>query len=76
MSNIKVICDRDDLVAIADGFRTSRGITNNLNLGDMATLAYEKVGGGSVEIPTCTVTFHIGEEVYAYGDYCYTKYED
>lgn len=43
MSNIKVICDRDDLVAIADGFRTSRGITNELNLGEMAELAAEKV---------------------------------
>lgn len=53
MSNIKVICDRDDLVAIADGFRTSRGITNELNLGEMAELAAEKVSdggsGGSLE---------------------------
>ena len=36
----------DKLKAIADGFRSSRGTTDELTLDDMAVLASEKVGGG------------------------------
>lgn len=35
----------DKITAIADGFRTSRGITNKLSLDEMAALAAENVGG-------------------------------
>ena len=31
MSDIKVICERDDLVAVADAIRTKAGITEELN---------------------------------------------
>lgn len=49
---------------------------SHTNLTDVVSELINGYGSGDEEIPTCTVTFHIGEEVYAYGDYCYTKYED
>ena len=35
----------DKLIAIADGFRTSRGLTEELSLDRMAELASEEIGG-------------------------------
>ena len=51
----------DKLVAIADGFRSSRGTTKKYTLDEMAILAAEPINNGS----TTTSDFTIG---YGYND--------
>lgn len=44
----------DKLTAIADGFRASRGTTQEYTLDEMAVLAAEEVGGGNFQAKTIT----------------------
>lgn len=60
----KVICDREDLVAVADGFRSSRGTTDEMTLARMAELAGENAG---TNVETCTITFPAVSDVGVFG---------
>lgn len=51
----KVIAEREDLVAVADGFRSSRNTTNTFTLEEMAVMASEPQGiipSGTLSITT------------------------
>lgn len=46
----KVICEREELVAVADAIREKSGTTNSMTLDGMATLIDEiETGGGTAE---------------------------
>ena len=47
----KVVIQLETLTRLADGFRESRGITNNLTTEQMIALSKEKVGGGENKLP-------------------------
>lgn len=47
MSNIKVITNRDDIVAVANAIRSKIGETKNMTLGEMASnIQNMSIGGG------------------------------
>lgn len=74
----KVICEREDIVAIADAVRNKTGNSDEMTLGEIASgingIEAGGSGGGSVE--TCTVTLIINPSPYTEegikGDVCYT----
>ena len=54
MEEIKVICNRGDLVAIADAVRNKTGSTKEMTLDDIASNIGKISGGGGVVLPTLT----------------------
>lgn len=50
----KIICDVEDLVAIADAVRASNGSAEVYNMPELSAAAVSAIGSGGVE--TCTVT--------------------
>ena len=49
MENIKILCDRQDIVFIADAVRNKTGSSQELTLGDIAASIYGiETGGGNV----------------------------
>ena len=63
------------LIAVADAIRVKTGTTERMTLDEMAA-AIEGIsgsGGGSAEIPTCTVKFVVGEYGEYYSIHSYTK---
>ena len=52
MADIKVICDRDDLVAIADAVRSKIGTTQEMTLDGIATNINKIAAGGGIVLPT------------------------
>ena len=54
MANTKVICDREDIVAIADAVRNKTGVINEMTLGDITTNINKITTSGGVVLPTLT----------------------
>lgn len=66
----------DKLKAIADGFRASRGLTEELTLDRMAELASEEVGGGWATVPYIEETYDANGELIDVNMVGYTKIRD
>ena len=63
----------DKLIAIADGFRASRGLTEELSLDRMAELASEEVGGGGATEPYMEETYDAAGNLIDVNMIGYTK---
>lgn len=73
--NIKVISNREDIVAIADNIRTLTGVTGELTLAEMATAKGSGAGGNTdIEdaMATRTLTEYTNNRVTSIGNYAFT----
>lgn len=54
----KVLCEKSDLVAIADAVREATGSTENYNVSELTAATVETIsaGGSGGNVETCTVT--------------------
>lgn len=67
----------EKLTAIADAIREKTGTTETMTLDQMASaISGISGGGGSAEIPTCTVKFVVGADAAANDLVVYTKHEE
>lgn len=79
----KVICNRSDLVAIADAIRNKTGSNNLMTLGEMDEAIVDISGGSITHLPTCKVIFPAftpGETLYYTDEFLqpqvYYRYND
>ena len=76
MSKVKVLCDRADLVAIADAVRYKGGAQGQITLGEMAT-GVVNIEGGDVDhsiedsLIDGTVSVYSNDRVTKIGDYAF-----
>lgn len=58
----KVLCEKSDLVAIANAVREATGSAENYNVSELsaATIGAISTGGSGGNIETCTVTCNVG----------------
>ena len=70
MANEKIICDRQDLVAIADAIREKTGSIDGMTLGEIATnISRLEVGSSSGSSNNKTISISVdakGYEVYGF----------
>jgi hypothetical protein len=66
--NIKVLCDREDLVNVADAVRAKTNTSAEMTLNEMATKIGTITGGGGTDTSDATAT---AEEIFA-GETAYT----
>ena len=66
----KVLCEKSDLVAIADAVREATGSTENYNVSELSAATVEAIsaGGSSGSVETCTVTGVELEGTVTYSD--------
>lgn len=67
----KVICEREDIVAIADAVRNKTGNSDEMTLGEIASgiNGIEAGGSGGGNVETCTVTLSLSQGGIAYSYY-------
>lgn len=72
----KVICDREDIIAIADAVRNKTGNSDEMTLGEIASgiNGIEAGGSGGGSVGTCTVTIIVPASVCVFGYGTYSEY--
>ena len=65
----KVLCEKSDLVAIADAVREATGSAENYNVSELSAATVEAIsaGGSGGNVETCTVTLTIAYEKFTVG---------
>lgn len=66
----KVLCDKEDLTAIADAIRTSTGSSETFNVPELSTMASRMIasGGGTVEVDATLTQEGMAADAKAVGD--------
>lgn len=77
----KVLCEKSDLVNVADAVRSKLGVTNTYYVSELSSAIQNiQTGGGGGSVETCTVTFSSnvpeGSAIYAYTKIVITVFEN